>query len=143
MDRFGEIGNQALSKLSDASDSMREGAGEFVIWRHLDRSKRRPQSDNAMGIDPDGTDFEHTDYAVWATRTPEEEETRFYMGVSPDQGDLIITLQGDPSNEDDAFEATKTGFYRVHRAIPYHAPSSSSSQFEVITTAERSKRFSQ
>jgi len=119
MQRFGGIADESLSRLAEASDEMTSGFGEFVIWRHQDLTDRKAGSKTASGINPTGTDFETTDYAVEAVRDPNEEETIFRANVMPTKGDLIITLRGNPQTRWEALEAEAADFYCVIDAEDY------------------------
>lgn len=113
MQRFGKLADQSLSSLPETADDFTAGGGEYVIWRHQDLTQRSEGSKVASGVDPTGTDFETTDYAVQATREPDDEQTIFRAQVAPAVGDLIITLYGRPDTKHEAFEAEAAAFYRV------------------------------
>lgn len=114
MQRFGKVAKQVFSDLEETADETIEGGHEWVVWRHQDFTERDPGSEIASGINPTGTDFETTDYAVQALRSPEDDRVVFHAQIAPSQGDLIITLRGNPRTREEALQADAAGFYCVN-----------------------------
>lgn len=113
MQRFGDLAKTAHSRLTEAADEMISGTGEMAVWRHQDFSSLSGGASAASGIDPEGTDFETTDFVIEVLRDPDEDETVFYAQIVPSIGDLIITLRGHHNSIASARNAPASGFYRV------------------------------
>ena len=93
---------------SDAGNAI-EGGGEYIRWRHQQYGNRRPEADNAMGMDPKGMTFKADDRHVQANRQKE----MFFCQFIPIRGDLLITLRGAPQDEASARDAPELGYHRV------------------------------
>jgi hypothetical protein len=113
MQRFSDLAGAAQSQLTSTADAMTEGAGEKVVWRHQDFTSPSEGASAASGIDPEGLDFDTTDFVIEALRDPDADATIFYMQVVPSMGDLIITLRGHHDSISSARQADPSGFYRV------------------------------
>ena len=111
--------NHALTSLSSHTESIMDGSGRYIIWRHQRYGDRRPTSDNAAGEDPDRQDFYTTDRIVKARYLTEKEDDYFYGKFVPAKGDLLITLRGNPTTPQAAKKASAVGFYRVIRVNEY------------------------
>lgn len=139
MQRFGDLAGAAQSQLTSAMDAMTEGAGEKVVWRHQDFTS--PSADTASGIDPEGLDFDASDFVVEAIRDPDEDDTIFYMQVVPSIGDLIITLRGHHDSISSARQADPSGFYCVESCQEFRDGNGELTSCRVVAPLDQTRDY--
>jgi hypothetical protein len=99
----------ALEKTSGHLGDHLDGGGQFVRWRHQKIGDRRIESENAQGMDPEGTTHQTQDRH---RRAVIDEDSMFGKFI-PVQGDLVITLRGRPSTRKQAKSASPATYYKV------------------------------
>lgn len=109
------LAEHAHSFAQESASQSRRAAGEWAIWRRQIIGDRRPEADNAMGADMDGTTFRTVDHPIQISEggTDHHGEKSFFVSAPCGQGDLILRKQGNPQTPEDAREADFSYVYRV------------------------------
>lgn len=98
-----------LNRMSSDAEDQILGGGQYVRWRHQKIGERRIESDNAMGMDPEGMIYEADDRHRMATK----QKLVFFAQFIPIRGDLIITLRGAPQTKFAARQAPELAYFKV------------------------------